>query len=160
MSRPEDAIQTIKQLSPSLSLPDLARVVLKLIRDHAGAGRATIFVVDHEAGEIRSIAADRVVTEISMPIGYGIAGTVAETGEIIDTESPEAHDRFDEKYPAMLKYDTKDIYCMPILGPSGAIVGVLQLLNRTRPFTQDDLNFLQDISRQISPALAAHRASE
>lgn len=153
MSQREDAIQTIKQLSPTLSLPDLARVVLKLVRDQVGADRGTIFVLDRTAGEIRSIAADRVISEISMPVGFGIAGTVAQTGEIIDTYNPNYDKRYDEKYEAILKYDTKDIYCMPIVNPDGAIAGVLQLLNRARPFTQDDRDFLQEVTKHIGTVL-------
>src|SRR3989442_7025494 len=122
MSSPDEALQTIKQLRPTLSLPDLTRVVLKLIRDQVGADRGTIFVVDRAREEIRSVVADRVVGEISLPIGFGIAGSVAETGEVVDTYNPNYDERFDEKYEAILNYDTKDIYCMPVFNEGGAVV--------------------------------------
>jgi GAF domain-containing protein len=154
MSQREEALQTIKQLSPTLSLSDLSRVVLKLVRDQVGADRGTIFVVDRDRDEIRSIVADRVISEISLPIGFGIAGTVARTGETIDTYNPNYDKRFDEKYEAILNYDTKDIYCMAILDPGGVVVGVLQLLNRARPFTQEDRDFLQEVSKQLGTVLA------
>ena len=154
MSTREEAIQTIKQLSPNLNLGDLTRVVLKLIRDHVGADRGTLFVVDQAKGEIRSVVADRVVGEISLPIGFGIAGCVAETGEVIDTYNPNYDERFDEKYEAILNYDTKDIYCMPVFNSDKVIVGVLELLNRTRPFTQADLDFLAKVGEAIAPLLA------
>jgi GAF domain-containing protein len=153
MSSRNEALETIKQLIPTLSLADLTRVVLKLVRDQVGADRGTIFVVDHTRGEVRSIVADRVVGEISQPIGFGIAGSVAETGEVIDTYNPLYDDRYDEKYETILKYDTKDIYCAPIVTGEGVVVGVLQLLNRTRPFTEDDYAFLKTVSQEISPVL-------
>lgn len=156
MSTRDEAIQTIKQLSPNLSLGDLTRVILKLIRDHVGADRGTLFVVDHVKGEIRSVVADRVVGEISLPIGFGIAGSVAETGEVIDTYNPAYDERFDEKYEAILNYDTKDIYCMPVFNRETVIVGVLELLNRTRPFTQEDLDFLANVAEAVGPLLATH----
>jgi GAF domain-containing protein len=96
-----------------------------------------------------------VISDISLPIGFGIAGTVAETGEIIDTYNPNYDKRFDEKYEAILKYDTKDIYCMPISNPGGAIVGVLQLLNRARPFTQEDHDFLGEVAKHLGAVLTA-----
>src|SRR5579883_2253045 len=135
MSSRDEALLTMKQLASTLSLPDFTRVVLKLIRDQVGADRGTLFVVDHANGEIRSVVADRVVGEISLPIGFGIAGSVAETGEIIDTYNPNYDGRFDEKYEAILNYDTKDIYCMPVVDGTNTVLGVLELLNRTRPFT-------------------------
>jgi GAF domain-containing protein len=153
MSSRKEALETIKQLIPTLNLADLTRVVLKLVRDQVGADRGTLFVVDHTRGEVRSIVADRVVGEISQPIGFGIAGSVAETGEVIDTYNPLYDDRYDEKYETILKYDTKDIYCAPIVTGEGVVVGVLQLLNRTRPFTEDDYAFLKTVTQEISPVL-------
>ena len=153
MSSPNEALETIKQLASTLSLPDLTRVVLKLIRDQVGADRGTLFVVDHARGEVRSVVADRVIGEISLPIGFGIAGSVAQTGQVIDTYNPQYDQRFDEKYEALLNYDTKDIYCMPVVGPSGGIVGVLELLNRKRPFTPEDHEFLTQVAQHIGPVL-------
>src|SRR3977135_2040535 len=121
MSSSDEALQTIRQLSPTLNLADLTRVVLKLIRDQVGADRGTIFVVDHARGEVRSVVADRVVGEISLPIGFGIAGSVAETGEAIDTYNPLYDERYDEKYETILNYDTKDIYCAPIVSAEGVV---------------------------------------
>ena len=153
MASRDEALETIKQLAPTLSLPDLTRVVLKLIRDHVAADRGTLFVVDHAHGEVRSIVADRVVGEISLPIGFGIAGSVAETGETVDTYNPLYDQRYDEKYENILKYDTKDIYCTPVRGPDCVIVGVLQLLNLTRPFTQEDHDFIKSVTETLGPVL-------
>ena len=153
MASRDEALATIRQLAPTLSLADLSRVVLKLIRDQVGADRGTLFIVDRARGEVRSIVADRVVGEISLPIGFGIAGSVAETGETIDTYNPLYDERYDEKYESILKYDTKDIYCTAVPGPDGAVVGVLQLLNRTRPFTQEDYDFLKSVTETLGPLL-------
>jgi GAF domain-containing protein len=153
MSSRDEALQTIKLLTPTLTLADLTRVVLKLIRDEVGADRGTIFVVDYVRGEIRSVVADRVIGEISLPIGFGIAGSVAETGEVIDTYNPGYDQRYDEKYEAILNYDTKDIYCMAVLNSAGVVVGVLELLNRKRPFTQDDRDFLDKVTAELAPAI-------
>ena len=153
MSSRNEALETIRQLIPTLNLADLTRVVLKLVRDQVGADRGTLFVVDHARGEVRSIVADRVVGEISLPIGFGIAGSVAETGKAIDTYNPLYDERYDEKYETILNYDTKDIYCAPIVTGEGVVVGVLQLLNRTRPFTEEDYAFLKTVTQEISPVL-------
>jgi GAF domain-containing protein len=161
MPSQDESLETIKQLAPTLTLGDLSRVVLKIVRDQVGADRGTLFVVDRARGEIRSIAADRVVGEISLPIGFGIAGSVAQTGKTIDTYNPLYDERYDEKYETLLNYDTKDIYCTAVVDREGAVVGVLELLNRTRPFTQDDYDFLARVAEQISPVLqSASTAAE
>src|SRR5262245_40204257 len=134
MDSKDEAIQTIQQLSSTLSVQDFSRVVLALVRDRVGAERGALFVVDKTKAELRSIVADRVVGDITLPIGFGIAGAVAQTGQIIDTYNPQYDQRFDGKYEALLNYDTKDIYCMPLVGKDGVVVGVLEMLNRKRPF--------------------------
>jgi GAF domain-containing protein len=150
----EDALQTIRQLSSTLNVQDFSRVVLALVRDRVGAERGAVFVVDKASSEVRSIVADRVVGEISLPIGFGIAGAVAQTGQIVDTYNPQYDQRFDGKYEALLNYDTKDIYCMPLVGKDGIVVGVLELLNRKRPFTTDDHAFLAEVAKEIGPILS------
>ena len=62
-------------------------------------------------------------------------------------------ERYDEKYETILNYDTKDIYCAPVVTGEGVVVGVLQLLNRTRPFTPEDYDFLKTVTQEISPVL-------
>jgi GAF domain-containing protein len=149
----DEALQTIKQLSATLNVQDLSRVVLALVRNQVGAERGAVFVVDKVNGEVRSIVADRVVGDITLPIGFGIAGAVAQTGQVIDTYNPQYDQRFDGKYEALLNYDTKDIYCMPVIGTSGIVVGVLELLNRKRPFTAEDHEFLAEVVKHIGPVL-------
>ena len=153
MNSREESLQTIKQLGSTLNLPDFSRVVLAVVRDQVSADRGALFVVDNAKGEVRSIVADRVVGDISLPIGFGIAGAVAQTGQVIDTYNPQYDQHYDAKYEALLNYDTNDIYCMPVLSESGVIVGVLELLNRKRPFTPEDHQFLNQVTRHLGPIL-------
>ena len=85
--------------------------------------------------------------------GSGIAGSVGESGEIIDIPDAYADDRFDHSFDAKLGFRTRDVYCMPVRNPEKAIVGVLQLLNRSRELTIDDRDFLRDISVHIGLAI-------
>ena len=55
---------------------------------------------------------------------------------------PYADTRFNPSFDAALDYLTKDIFCMPIVNRTGQTVGVLELLNRSEPFREDDLEFL------------------
>ena len=115
--------------------------------------RGTLFVVDHARGQVCSVVADRVVGEIAVPIGFGIAGSVAQTGQTIDTYNPHYDARFDEKYEPILNYDIKDIFCTPVINADGVVVGVLELMNRSRPFTVEDHEFLEKVTEAVSPAL-------
>ncbi len=154
MSERRNALETARQLSAALTFADLSRVVLKIVRDEIGFDRGTIFIVDPKAQEVRSIVADRMlVGEIAVPVGSGIAGIVAQSGKSIDTEDAYADDRFDAKFDPILRYETRDIYCIPIINSGGGVIGVLQLLNRSRPLSPEDKAFLADISTHLATAL-------
>src|SRR4051812_20408288 len=107
MESHEDALQTIRTSSSSLNVKDSSRVVLALVRERVGAERGALFVVGEPQGEVRSIVADRVVGDIVLPIAFGIAGAVAQTGQTVDTYNPQHDQRFGGKYDALLNvYDT------------------------------------------------------
>jgi hypothetical protein len=48
-------------------------------------------------------------------------------------------------------YDTTDIYCAPVATADGVVVGILQVLNRMPPFTQDDYEFLKPLPAKSAP---------
>src|SRR5262245_30207254 len=74
-----DAIQT---LSRELNLTRLLQVIMDKASRLMNADRSSLFVVDTERGELWSkIAQGLEVREIRVPIGQGIAGMVAASGE-------------------------------------------------------------------------------
>jgi len=161
---PQEAIRSIarlhrileasKLLNSTLDLAELTTIVLRLVRDEVGTDRGTVFVLERRRNLLRSLVAQGVEgTEILVPVGHGIAGHVAATGETIDIPDAYADARFDSSFDATLGYATADIYCMPIVNRNGEIVGVLELMNRTRPLTEEDEEFLAGVSVHVGLAL-------
>src|SRR5437016_3136350 len=122
-------LEAAKLLNSTLDINELTRIILRIVRDEVGIDRGTVFVVDRERNLVRSVVAQDVENEIMLPIGQGIAGAVAQTGEAMDIEDAYADPRFDARFDPLLGYRTNDIYCMPILNREGIVVGVLELLN-------------------------------
>src|SRR5207249_10138016 len=91
--------------------------------------------------------------EVVVAVGAGIAGTVAANGQTINILDAYSDPRFDSSFDATLGYRTNDIYCMPIVNRVGEIVGVLELMNRTRPLTEEDEEFLAGVSVHVGLAL-------
>ncbi len=73
--------------------------------------------------------------------------------KVVDIPDAYRDDRFDASFDARLGFRTRDIYCMPVRNRAGSIVGVLQLLNRSRELSDDDRGFLSDISVHIGLAI-------
>src|SRR5687768_8630658 len=78
-------LEATQLLNSTLELDELARIILQLVRDEVGVDRASVFRVDRERGVLRSIVAQELGgSEITFPIGTGIAGSVAAKNEPID----------------------------------------------------------------------------
>jgi signal transduction histidine kinase len=147
-------LECTRLLNSTLDLTELTGIVLQIIHDELGFDRGTVFVIDSEKKSLRSFVAQGVAGfEIVLPVGTGVAGTVAETGEVLDIPDAASDTRFRPQFDERLSYTTRDFYCMPIVNGNGARVGVLQLLNRTRPLTDEDKEFLSSISVHLGLAL-------
>ena len=148
-----DAIQT---LSRELNLTRLLQVIMDKASRLMNADRSSLFVVDEERQELWSkIAQGLEVREIRVPIGQGIAGRVAATGESINIPDAYADARFNQEVDRRTGYRTRSILCAPVVDVGGRVVAVLQLLNRLdeAPFDEDDERLLGSFVGQIAIAL-------
>jgi sigma-B regulation protein RsbU (phosphoserine phosphatase) len=147
-------LEAAKLLNSTIDLAELTAIILKIVRDELSIDRATVFVVDRDRNELCSLVAQDVSrNEIRLPLGSGIAGTVAVTGETMDIQDAYADRRFNPSFDVALDYRTRDIFSVPIFNRSAQTVGVLELLNRSEPFREDDLEFLYSVSVHIGLAL-------
>lgn len=112
-----------------------------------GADRASIFVVDSARGVLQSrIAqgADGAHIQIEFPLGKGIAGRVAKTGEVLNIPDAYASPDFNPAIDRETGYRTHTILCMPVFNRKKNVLAVVQMLNRAGggPFTEtDETNF-------------------
>lgn len=118
------------------------------------AERCTIYVVDHARREIRSAVAMRAGVEIRLPIGRGLAGHVALTGETINVPDAYADSRFDRSVDLLTGFRTLNILAVPVWGQGGRTVGVIQVLNkRTGSFERHDQMLLERIAEASGSVL-------
>jgi sigma-B regulation protein RsbU (phosphoserine phosphatase) len=91
---------------------------------------------------------------IRLPVGRGIAGAVAKTGEVIRIDDAYQDARFDPSTDKRSGYRTRSILCAPIKNRKGAVVGVFQLLNRRGgAFDDADVEVLSALSVQAALAI-------
>ncbi len=119
------------------------------------AERCTVYVVDRAAKELRARVAQRTQTEIRLPIGQGLAGQVALTGETINVPDAYADARFDRNIDMRTGFRTLNMLVVPVWGSVGRPVGVIQALNkRDGTFERRDQMLLERIAESVSPVLA------
>lgn len=147
--------EATRLLNSTLDLAELLELILKIARSEVKAERGTVFLVDPKRHELWSIAASGLDhQEVRIPFGRGVAGQVAVTGELVNTDDAYSLDAFDPSFDQRLNYRTKSMLTLPIKHHSGEIVGVLQLLNaQSGKFTPDDIAFLNKLSGHMAMAL-------
>jgi len=148
--------EATRLLNSTLDLAELLELILKIARTEVKADRGTVFMVDRQNEELWSIVASGLDhREIRVPFGKGVAGRVAETGELINVDDAYTLPYFDRSFDQKFKYTTKSLMCLPIKHHDGQIVGVLQLLNKFEApkFTAEDEDFLMKLSGHMAMAL-------
>jgi putative ABC transport system ATP-binding protein len=105
------------------------------------AERASFFLVDEDRAElVLRVSQDAGEEGLRIPLGSGIAGAVAATGEPVRVEDAYSDPRFNRTLDQRTGFRTRSILALPIRNRQGAVFGVAQLLNRRdgRPFEPSD----------------------
>ena len=132
------------------------RGLVDLCAQATDAERCTVYFVDQERKELWSRIAARTAIEIRLPLGIGIAGQAAQTGETINVPDAYADPRFDRNVDLRSGYRTLNMLVVPVWEDSSRnVIGVLQVLNkRTGPFERRDQMLLERIAESVGPVFA------
>jgi HD-GYP domain-containing protein (c-di-GMP phosphodiesterase class II) len=118
------------------------------------AERTTMYVVDRDNKEIWSKVSEGI-GQVRLPMGHGISGRVAETGEIINVADAWELPYFDRSYDLKNNFRTQAVLCVPIMSRSREIIGVIQVINKINGycFDAEDEVFLKGLTSQVAIAL-------
>jgi GAF domain-containing protein len=132
------------------------RGLIDLCAQATEAERSTVYFVDQGKKELWSRVAARTAIEIRLPLGTGIAGQVALTGETINVPDAYADPRFDRNVDLRSGFRTLNMLVVPVWDATGrTVIGVLQVLNkRSGPFERRDQMLLERIAESVGPVLA------
>ncbi len=138
----------------------LLNEILRGLCSHVGATRGSIMLFDNKERVLKIAMAygiDRILWDfIKIPLGEGIAGTVANTKKpVIITGSPD-----DRNYKKLRKReDIKSAICVPLV-KDDKLIGVLNLANQQNinAFSEKDLVFVNDVSQIVTEILFASKS--
>ena len=155
-------LEANKSLAATFDPTETLRIILRTATSETDAERGTIFLKDPGSNELVSqILEGGSVNPIRLPIGTGIAGAAAETGQVVNSADAYKDPRFDKRTDAASGFKTESILAAPMRTPAGEIVGVVEILNkRRRQFTKEDEEFLAEVASHAALAVAAVREHE
>ncbi|MCE1189700.1 MAG: cyclic nucleotide-binding domain-containing protein [Ignavibacteria bacterium] len=148
-------IEAAQLVNSHVKLDQVLNQIVQAASALTGADRGTLYIVDNANCEVWSkvIRGDEI-EEIRLKFGQGIAGWVAEKGEIVNQADVSVDTRFEPTIDKVTGYRTLNMLCYPIKNKSGIIVAVIQLLNsRNGRFSALDETFLEALSSHIAIAL-------
>lgn len=131
------------------------RGLVDLCGQAVDAERCTVYLVDQRRGEIYAKIAQRTALEIRLPVGTGLAGHAAATGETINVPDAYADPRFNRNVDHRTGFRTLNALVVPVWGADGnSVVGVIQVLNKRHgAFERRDQMLLERIATTVGPVL-------
>ncbi|HEX8441930.1 GAF and HD-GYP domain-containing protein [Archangium sp.] len=148
-------LDVTKAMSAERDLDLLLPLILYEASKVVEADRCSLFVLDRERNELWSKVAQGSKSEIRLPVGSGIAGQVAHTGEVINLPDAYADERFNRSFDTLSGYRTQSILCVPMRDANGEVTGVIQALNKLSglPFDSEDEELLLALGAQAAGAI-------
>ncbi len=139
-------------LNSTLEYDALMRNVLKVVTRAVDAEAATVFRFDpaYEDLRIRFYSGDDEPRQLTISVGKGFVGWVAEHREPVLTNSPHDDPRYSREIEELQGVQIRSLICYPMTH-RGDFFGVIEAMNkRDGGFDQSDLDTLNVLSDQIA----------
>jgi hypothetical protein len=141
LNRPPETVETLlqslehKRLTPKNFFRHVGEVAKKLVN----CDRANFWLIDSEKRELwTQVIIHEKQTTLRLAIGQGLMGQVAESGEMIAVPF-DLYDSYHPKVESVKILDERFFYrtcstlTVPVRDYSGELVGVMHLINKTKP---------------------------
>jgi HD-GYP domain-containing protein (c-di-GMP phosphodiesterase class II) len=147
-------LSVARDLSSELDFDRLFPLIISKVTEVMRAERTSLYIIDRDRREVWTKVAEKV-DEIRLPLGHGISGRVAETGEIINVLDAWELPYFDRSFDLKNNFRTRSVLCAPITNRSGDRIAVIQVINKIGEggFDQSDADFLISLASSAGIAL-------
>lgn len=147
-------IGVASDLTSELEFNRLFPMIIARVTEVMAAERTSLYVIDWNNREIWTKVSEGIET-ITLPLGKGISGRVAETGETVNVADAWELPYFDRSFDQRNHFRTRSVLCLPIRGRSGQNIGVIQVINKKAKdhFDRRDEVFLKGLASQVGIAL-------
>lgn len=117
------------------------------------AERVTLFLLDELSNELWC-RVSQDAQGIRVPLGKGIAGSVAVSGDAVNIPDAYSDSRFDQSVDRRTGFKTRSILCMPVKDEEENVVGVIQAINKKtgKAFNDQDEALLSAFTSEVRGA--------
>ena len=122
-------LEVTRSLAAPFDLMSMLAAVTAAARQVLRAERCSVWLHDVEAGElVLEVSSD--LQRVRIPVGVGLVGACARDRRVLNVPDCYADPRFDQKVDRSSGFRTRCSLTVPLVDHAGALVGVMQVLNR------------------------------
>ena len=149
----EAILGVTSKLAAPFDLGTMLTEVVAAAKQVLAAERGSVWLYEPAADELVMEVATGIAP-VRMPSGTGLAGACARSRQIINVPDCYADPRFDARVDRATGYRTRCMLTLPLVDHKGALVGVMQVLNKKDgPFDADDEALATALAAQCAVAL-------
>ena len=150
-------------ISSELDLDKSSEKVSQQVCEILNADRASLYLI--EEGKNMLVSKSTALTnqgkaqatgEIRVPMGVGIAGYVAMTGETKNVYDTAHEPLFFAEVDKESGYHTKTILCMPVMDDEGRVVAVVEAMNKRKQGGNNGIEAFDGEDERVMRTLAHH----
>jgi len=150
-------IEISSLINSSLNLNEVKKRAIESLTKLLDAEAGSLILIDQESGEMFFEVATgekgKVVKEFRLKKGEGIAGWVANTGDVLIVNDVQNDDRFLRTFDEKTNFKTRNMICVPLI-TRGKILGVMEVLNKKKgDFSDEDKDILIALANQVAIAI-------
>ncbi len=159
-----DALYEVERaVSAATAQTDLLERILEIAMERVGARAGSILLGEEDRDSLffRSAKGDKSEALVSLRLktGQGIAGHVAESGEVVRVKAAEDSEFHDRSIAKRLGLVTGAVLCVPVT-MGNKTFGALELLNKKGGFSEKDEHLAVLLAAQIGRALQRRQSQE
>jgi HD-GYP domain-containing protein (c-di-GMP phosphodiesterase class II) len=144
-------------LNSTLDPKEVRRRAMEAATQLMGAEVGSLLLIDKEKDQLYFEVAlgnkEKTIKTMTLHMGEGIAGWVAQNGDPLIINTPEKDARFFKGADEKTEFKTRNIICVPVKVKEKAI-GVLEAMNKKGGgFDEEDLSLFTSLSDQVAIAL-------
>jgi diguanylate cyclase (GGDEF)-like protein len=169
LKRTVDELQALndigRALTSTLDLPEVLRLVLGRAQDLLRVARISLLLLDEKSRELRfevasGPGADRLAS-LRLPLGEGIAGWVASSGQPVLVQDASRDPRYAPRFDALSGQVTRSLIAVPLVS-KGRTLGVIEVMagDGERELTGEDLLTVRTLADHAALAIENAQAFE
>jgi len=161
----DNLLKATEAIASAMQLDPLLDTIMELGVKVMDAEGCSVLLVDEKKKKLQFVAASGAkkeeVKKLSLDMGEGVAGWVAQNDQPLLIEDVSQDTRFSRKVDKTLGQETKSLICVP-LKVKERTIGVMEVINKkgNRTFNQSDMVLFKPLSAQAAVAIERARLYE